>query len=86
MKELRIKFNYRKREAKIVADTFSRLLMTHHKSCLPHNIIEKDVCELLCLDDIFVNEASNCFPIATEETVFSLVTQIVEAERKLELK
>ena len=41
---------------------------------------------LLHLDDIFVTETVNCFPIATEETVFPLISQIVEAEQKLELK
>ena len=86
MQEFGIKLNYIKGEANIVADAFSRLPMTHHKSRLPHDILEKDVCELLCLDDIFVTETVDCFPIATEETVFPLAPQIVEAEQKLELE
>ena len=60
--------------------------MTNHESRLSHDILEKDVCELLCLDDIFVTETVDCFPIATEETVFPLAPQIVEAEQKLELE
>ena len=60
--------------------------MTHHDTRLPHDVLEKDFCKLLCLYELFITETVDCFPIATEEIVFLLAPQIVEAEQKLELK
>ena len=46
--------------------------------------MEKDTCELLCLDLLLISDNTDCFPLEIEEISFTLAPQIVEEEQKLE--
>ena len=51
----------------IVSYDFSRLRMVHHAHKLVDVTLEKDICELLCLDLLFISDKAYCLSLDIKE-------------------
>ena len=60
--------------------------MAHYTHKLSYTNMEEDICEILCLDLLFISDNTDCFSLDIEVISSLLASQIVEAEQKLELQ
>ena len=86
LQEFGVNLIYIKGEANVIANDCIRIPMVHHAHKLADTTMEKENCELMCLDLLLFSDNTNYFSLDIEDISFLLAPKTVQAGHKLELQ